>query len=1776
MAEFTYQTRRKLSETWIEGIEEKGKALSGEEKELLPDLYYYTVPRDVCDSMRQLLRSGKYKTLSELYKKKYKQAVAVCVSGERRDEFYYALDEMNAYQMTAGWFRRSLRSDSYVPFVDQSVKLLRAYARLEFYGGDLADILTGNVEPEIYDHARNEYFAYAGILAAQIDRGEEKTVRAVKDILYGEGNTVMLSHEMIRGIVMGKNEELYDDLGKFLLAARLQEGARQAVCETMDAGRPEAFLRLFSVIEENDLIRYSSVRRAVSTWIGIFNEKSVDRISDKLLRLMGRCLREPAFLEEQLETNDAVAVSCALWAKGFYDARDAVSAVIRLIRQGTRQQKMTASYFSYSLQDEKLRMQVSGEAILSAPEDLEFAACFMPGFMASASSRFYDLVKEEGSSIYSIRDAKVIRPKEIAVTDYFADAGEAERFYGILKDILGRLPKKGLTIAPCIFPWHQVEMTQSDVVIRLGLIAWMLQREELLDETASWIPLAGQGGGYSGMPRAAMARVLLYRPVSEARKKVLFELLHNPEEYTNQTAHCLVEDMELSAEDFVQIEKNLKYKKGRAGTLALLRRQDKTALSACIGRLLSAKSEECHMGALDLALQLKKEDADGFAAVLPDLRAFSDPTGKEQVLLEELLGAESEAQDTLNTPGYGLYDVEKEWILPPVDVDENEASGLFTYGEEACIRVFKKLDALIGQNRELSYQTAWNEELVLGAKLEKCRWTHTDPTLEPLDAYPFREIWEKFYREEIRTPELLLEVELYRQCMERRNYYAQNLKLYKRVFGSGILKKPPFSNLVPGLTYGPQVRTILAALSDQYIPDELAAHAGLRGIAKLLSVLDTSNDLFLVQTKRWNGEIETYTERAAALPIFADMCFWLSRAGEQDWGSAFTLRFALQQYYRKQKDREKKSYYAYGSREDYLGLSDYVQCYVRGIWDKDLFYKAVFTFLDLSGILEPVSTVEQKGAVTSRKARVGALNAFFGFGAIKPADGKYRFDTLGDMPAMAFAHTLYQEVLPVVLKVELKRGEQPTPFSGAAHSIQVIYGIGYMIQILTALGKDPLQRGYSYYSSNEERRVVLSHLLKVSMPGPGETAKDLKAALEGTDITKKRLVELAMYAQQWIPMIEEYLELPGFGSACYYFIAHTSEGLDDEAKSVIARYTPLSPEELGDGAFDVRWFFEAYEKMGEKNFRLLYDAAKYSSSGTAHGRARKYADAALGKVKIEDLKAEIDAKRNKDLLMSMGLLPLSDGKMRREEELLERYQFIQKYKKESRQFGAQRRASEGRAVELALRNLSVNAGFTDVTRLTLRMEGKLVEQSAAYFNWQTVEEIELMVAVDENGKSALKCRKGGKLLKSIPSKYKKHETVKKFQEVHKKLKEQYSRTKQMMEQAMEDRTAFEVWEFLELYKNPVARPVTENLVVMLGDEAPTGESAGKAGTEELSAQSAKERIGKTEPGEAADAEPTEVCIGKQGSREAAAEPARDPAGMTAVSRRPKLGFLTSEGLVDAFGVVTPVCPEDKIWIAHPYDLYRDGNWQTYQKLLFEKQIKQPFKQVFRELYVKLAEELDKEESMLFAGNQIQPQKTVGALRSRRWVADYDDGLQKIYYKENIVARIYAMADWFSPSDVEAPTLEWVVFADRKTGKQLKIRDIPDVIYSEVMRDVDLAVSVAHAGGVDPETSHSTIEMRRAIVECNLSLFKTKNVRLDGNHAIIDGKLGQYTVHLGSGVVHQIGNAMLFVVPVHSQHRGRIFLPFVDDDPKTAEIMSKILLFAEDTKIKDPNILGQIR
>jgi hypothetical protein len=292
-----------------------------------------------------------------------------------------------------------------------------------------------------------------------------------------------------------------------------------------------------------------------------------------------------------------------------------------------------------------------------------------------------------------------------------------------------------------------------------------------------------------------------------------------------------------------------------------------------------------------------------------------------------------------------------------------------------------------------------------------------------------------------------------------------------------------------------------------------------------------------------------------------------------------------------------------------------------------------------------------------------------------------------------------------------------------------------------------------------------------------------------------------------------------------------------------------------------------------------------------------------------------------------------------------------------------------------------------------------------------------------------------------------------------------------------------------------------------------------------------------------------------------------------------LGYFdaTAGGLIDPVGTLMLIGDSEELLIAHPFHLYESGLWSQYQKDLFDRQLRQPFKQVFRELYVpNVDEQAQGTISRRYAGHQVQPRKTVSLLKGRQWTVSYEEGLQKVYYAENLIANLYAMADWFSPSEIEAPTLETVQFLDRNTYKSVTLDKVPPILFSEVMRDIDLVVSVAHVGGVDPEASLTTIEMRRVIVKESLRLLKIDNVRLDGNYARVEGALGEYGVHLGSGMVYRQATGAMHIIPVHSQHRGRIFLPFIDEDPKTAEILSKIVMLAEDKKIKDPQILMQLQ
>lgn len=56
--------------------------------------------------------------------------------------------------------------------------------------------------------------------------------------------------------------------------------------------------------------------------------------------------------------------------------------------------------------------------------------------------------------------------------------------------------------------------------------------------------------------------------------------------------------------------------------------------------------------------------------------------------------------------------------------------------------------------------------------------------------------------------------------------------------------------------------------------------------------------------------------------------------------------------------------------------------------------------------------------------------------------------------------------------------------------------------------------------------------------------------------------------------------------------------------------------------------------------------------------------------------------------------------------------------------------------------------------------------------------------------------------------------------------------------------------------------------------------------------------------------------------------------------------------------------------------------------------------------------------------------------------------------------------WFSPMDIEVPTIHSVEFFNTDNWNVMNITEVPPVLFSEAMRDIDLLVSAAHYGSVD--------------------------------------------------------------------------------------------------------------
>lgn len=182
-------------------------------------------------------------------------------------------------------------------------------------------------------------------MAAQIAEGNATVIEYLQNVLTSENNANRLNQGHLQAIAASGYRPLLELEGKLLLAAKLQEGLRQAIVETMDEGCPESYLYLFSIIYDNGLQRFASVKRGIAVSTGIGEQDSSDRITNKYVELIRHFLNNQEDAREALQSKDTTKLYLALWSIGFYNTEDIQALIPQIIKEGAKYQVETLLYF---------------------------------------------------------------------------------------------------------------------------------------------------------------------------------------------------------------------------------------------------------------------------------------------------------------------------------------------------------------------------------------------------------------------------------------------------------------------------------------------------------------------------------------------------------------------------------------------------------------------------------------------------------------------------------------------------------------------------------------------------------------------------------------------------------------------------------------------------------------------------------------------------------------------------------------------------------------------------------------------------------------------------------------------------------------------------------------------------------------------------------------------------------------------------------------------------------------------------------------------------------------------------------------------------------------------------------------------------------------------------------------------------------------------------------------------------------------------------------------
>jgi hypothetical protein len=292
----------------------------------------------------------------------------------------------------------------------------------------------------------------------------------------------------------------------------------------------------------------------------------------------------------------------------------------------------------------------------------------------------------------------------------------------------------------------------------------------------------------------------------------------------------------------------------------------------------------------------------------------------------------------------------------------------------------------------------------------------------------------------------------------------------------------------------------------------------------------------------------------------------------------------------------------------------------------------------------------------------------------------------------------------------------------------------------------------------------------------------------------------------------------------------------------------------------------------------------------------------------------------------------------------------------------------------------------------------------------------------------------------------------------------------------------------------------------------------------------------------------------------------------------------------------------------------------WRESLTEHQVQQPFKQAHREIYLLTdAERTTRVYSNRFAAHVIKQHQFHALANARGWKNKLRLMVDDIFPPATRVAPAWGLraefwvdgiGDNYGQDTTEAGTFLYlstdqvrfyaIDASGLDTGTEPVVLDtIPPLVFSEIMRDVDLFVGVASVandpnwldGGADDrhayywrsysfgELSETAKTRQQVLMKLVPRLKIADRCTVAERFLIVRGDVRTYKIHLGSSnILMEPNDQYLCIVASRGLASdglvSKMFLPF-EGDSTLSLILSKAFLLARDWEITDPVILRQI-